>query len=93
MYFYRARYYDAGIGRFINSDPIGFSGGDVNFYVYVQNNPFNFVDTSGLDWLDTLANYTAGFSDALLFGYGDDIRELLGTGDFVNIISAQITYW
>jgi RHS repeat-associated protein len=48
LYFYRARYYDPSIGRFINADPIGFSGGDVNFYVYVQNNPVNFADPYGL---------------------------------------------
>ena len=49
LYFYRARYYDPTIGRFINADPIGFSGGDVNFYVYVQNNSVIWVDPSGLD--------------------------------------------
>jgi RHS repeat-associated protein len=48
LYFYRARYYDPTIGRFINGDPIGFAGGDVNFYVYVQNNPVNRIDPWGL---------------------------------------------
>ena len=28
LYYYRARYYNANIGRFMNEDPIGFSGGD-----------------------------------------------------------------
>ena len=37
------------LGRFINGDPIGFAGGDVNFYVYVQNNPVNFIDPDGLE--------------------------------------------
>ncbi|MCP5005566.1 MAG: hypothetical protein GY941_16755, partial [Planctomycetes bacterium] len=47
LYYYRARYYDANTGRFIQGDPIGFAGGDVNFYVYVQNNPVNFIDPVG----------------------------------------------
>jgi RHS repeat-associated protein len=47
MYFYRARFYDAGLGRFISRDPLGLGGGDVNLYAYVGNNPFNFVDPTG----------------------------------------------
>jgi len=44
---YRARYYDPTIGRFISEDPIGFDAG-ANFYGYVENNPINSVDPSGL---------------------------------------------
>jgi len=48
LYYYRARYYDPSVGRFIQKDPIGFDGGDVNLYGYVQNNPVNWVDPEGL---------------------------------------------
>ena len=48
MYFYRARYYDPKVGRFVTKDPIGFEGGDVNLYVYAGNNPMNNTDPSGL---------------------------------------------
>lgn len=47
LYYYRARYYDPTIGRFITPDPIGFLGGDTNFYRYVGNDPVNFIDDSG----------------------------------------------
>lgn len=50
FYYMRARYYDPQIQRFISEDPIGFAGGDVNLYAYVQNNPIMFVDPSGLRW-------------------------------------------
>ncbi|MBZ8181188.1 RHS repeat domain-containing protein [Oscillatoria salina] len=48
LYYYRARYYDAGVGRFISEDPIGFDGGDVNLYRYVNNSPLIYTDPSGL---------------------------------------------
>ena len=35
--------------RFLESDPIGFEGGDVNLYRYVGNNPVNYVDPLGLE--------------------------------------------
>jgi len=47
LYYYRARYYDPKVGRFIGEDPIGFAGG-INAYTYVAGNPVNFVDPSGL---------------------------------------------
>ena len=46
--YYRARYYEPGIGRFISEDPLGFSAG-INFYEYVFNAPTNLIDPSGLD--------------------------------------------
>ena len=46
LYYYRARYYDPEIGRFVSEDPLRFAAG-VNFYAYVENNPVNFNDPSG----------------------------------------------
>lgn len=48
LYYYRARFYDAQDGRFVSRDPISFAGGDVNLYGYVENNPINWLDPSGL---------------------------------------------
>jgi len=47
LYYYRARYYDPAVGRFLSEDPIAFEGG-VNFYSYVANNPINAIDPFGL---------------------------------------------
>ena len=33
LYYYRARFYDAGLGIFVSEDPIGFKGG-LNLYAY-----------------------------------------------------------
>ena len=48
LYYMRARYYDATVGRFISEDPTGFDGGDVNLYAYVAGNPIIFIDPLGL---------------------------------------------
>jgi RHS repeat-associated protein len=45
--YYRARYYDPMIGRFISEDPIGFLGG-INFYPYANDRPTILTDPSGL---------------------------------------------
>lgn len=49
LYYYRARYYDAGVGRFITEDPMGFDSGDgTNLYSYISNRPVDLVDPLGL---------------------------------------------
>jgi len=47
LYFYRARYYDPVLKRFIAADPIGLSGG-LNHYAYVSGMPTLATDPSGL---------------------------------------------
>jgi RHS repeat-associated protein len=47
LYYYRARYYNPALQRFISEDPIGFFGGGPNFYAYVNNNPNLFTDPTG----------------------------------------------
>jgi hypothetical protein len=41
--------YDPTIGRWLEEDPIGFAGGDLNLDRYVGNDPTNATDPSGLD--------------------------------------------
>lgn len=56
-----ARDYDAETGRWTAKDPILCAGGDTNLYIYVGNNPVNFVDPFGLareSFILELAKYT-----------------------------------
>ena len=48
LYYHRARHYDLAAGRFLQEDPIGFAGGQVNIYTYVANDPINYIDPYGL---------------------------------------------
>jgi len=47
LYYYRNRYYDPRIGRFITRDPLGLADSP-NPYLYVLNNPVNLIDPLGL---------------------------------------------
>jgi RHS repeat-associated protein len=44
-----ARDYDAETGRWTAKDPILFSGGQLNLYAYVRNDPINLLDSDGKD--------------------------------------------
>jgi RHS repeat-associated protein len=48
LYDFRNREYNPVLGRWMQLDPLGFGGGDVNTYRSFDNNPSNRVDPSGL---------------------------------------------
>lgn len=66
------RYYDSEIGRFISRDPIGYPGfiNNENNYIYVHNDPINFIDPLGLtgypaEYIEYLTNTNKTSGDNL----------------------------
>jgi len=56
LYYYRSRYYDPKMGRFLQVDPIGYASRDVNLYRYVFGDPINYRDSFGRQ----VENYRSG---------------------------------
>ncbi|MGA2800997.1 MAG: RHS repeat-associated core domain-containing protein [Verrucomicrobiota bacterium] len=65
LLYMRARYYNPYLCRFLNPDPLGFSGG-LNFYAYANGNPVSYLDPFGLgavgenpspSWIQGAYNY------------------------------------
>jgi RHS repeat-associated protein len=66
LYYYRARYYNPALGRFLSEDPLGLSGG-INEHVYTDDNPSNLVDPLGLFGLTI--SLGAGWGGTFSIGY------------------------
>jgi RHS repeat-associated protein len=47
LYYYKARFYDPRLGRFLQTDPVGYRD-DLDLYAYVGNDPLNHSDPMGL---------------------------------------------
>lgn len=48
-YDYRHRFYNPDTGRFLQTDPKGFDGGDMNLFRYCSDDPVDRTDPTGLD--------------------------------------------
>lgn len=92
LYYYRARYYNQSLSRFISEDPIGFEGG-INQYIYANAAPSIYTDPEGLTaGLVIGAGVRIIGGRALAGAIGKAARSLLGraAGDIVACVLAGV---
>jgi len=74
LYYYRARYYSAALGKFLQVDPIGYAD-QMNLYGYVDNDPGNRLDPTGratLEIIGTFSKVTPNGTITVTVGIGAD---------------------
>jgi RHS repeat-associated protein len=89
------RDYDSFAGRWTAKDPIFFAGGQGNLYQYVQNNPINWKDPSGLisNSLPSLPGLTDRFPESRTAAISDVILGGVEVGGAVVVgIASVVSY-
>jgi RHS repeat-associated protein len=79
LYDYRNRTYSPTLGRFLQIDPLGFAGSNVNLYRYAGNSVANRLDPLGLSSCEDLCNIVSDTLSGLEARF--DQRDALDDGD------------
>jgi RHS repeat-associated protein len=87
LYYYRARYYDPVLKRFIAEDPIGIAGG-IHPYAYVRNNPISGIDPQG-----TIYYAYPGMATDIAMGEFFEMVHNLGLRASGVVALAEISLW
>jgi RHS repeat-associated protein len=89
LYHYKARAYSPTLGRFLQTDPIGYADG-LNWYAYVGNDPMNGTDSSGLacdDCVDAITVTASQVVDCLLTCITDFYSR------YDSVVRQTVRYW
>ncbi|MBI3661256.1 hypothetical protein HY230_12400 [Candidatus Acetothermia bacterium] len=94
-YYYRARYYDPIVGRFLSEDPLhqnprisGRQGAPGNLYLYTHNNPINYTDPTGLYTVGASCNEAPFFKPAIDRAARDALQKI-NSGNCIKSNSLQ----
>jgi RHS repeat-associated protein len=87
LYFFRSRYYDPQLARFVSADqgnPNPFDPQDLNRFAYVRNNPLGLIDPSGYSFWSSLTSF---FTNPVV----DVVSQLVGGPIFAAIGTYGLT--
>ncbi|UEP39789.1 DUF6531 domain-containing protein (plasmid) [Burkholderia ambifaria] len=85
LFYYRMRYYQPVLGRFVSEDPIGLNGG-ANLYAYVGGNPSSYIDPYG----EFILNLGAAGVGAAIGGVAGGLTAYLQGGTFSDIAVSTV---
>jgi RHS repeat-associated protein len=86
IYYYRTRYYDQNVGRFLREDSARMRAG-VNFFSYVLNSPTGYSDPLGLEGDVKFGSGYTGRVDSFNSGNGYEIHVYNPQGQEIGIVS------
>lgn len=92
------RDYDPATGRWTAKDPIDFDGGDTDLYGYTENDPINFVDSSGevkIPFTDININAGEGYGQDALNYWANKANQTDNSllGGFYNLMGGLAALW